>query len=70
MIFSQELEKQINTSLIVLGVKMKALKATLTPEQLGNYNKTIQEEKTKVVSSLSKLLTQKELEDVIKSIDS
>lgn len=69
MIFSEDLEKQINTSLIVLSVKNKALKAILTEEQLLVYNKVIQEEKLKVQVVLANLLTQEELEKVYKAID-
>lgn len=69
MTFSQDLEKQINTSLIILSVKTKALKATLTEEQLLIYNKIIQAEKLKVQDVLENLLTQEELEKVYKAID-
>lgn len=69
MAFSQDLEKQINTSLIILGIKIKALKATLTKEQLLIYDKVIQEEKVRVKEVLAKLLTKEEIDEVYKAID-
>jgi hypothetical protein len=55
--------------LIILGVKLKALKATLTPDQLIAYEQTISEEKLKMESTLEKLLTPEELRVALKSLD-
>lgn len=69
MTFNQDLEKQINTSLIVLGAKIKALKSVLTDEQLKVYDETISGEKIKITTVLEKIITTKELDEVLKALD-
>lgn len=54
---AQELEKQINTSVIVIGTKINALKSVLTDEQIKSYHNEISKQKINVESTLKNLLT-------------
>lgn len=69
MNFTQELENQINTSLIILAVKIRAFKSVLTEEQLERYNETIDVEKPKLQTVLLKILTPEQVDEVLKELD-
>ncbi|RWW92350.1 hypothetical protein [Flavobacterium cerinum] len=68
MAFRDELEKQVNTSLIIASIKIKALKSVLTEEQLKKYSETISQEKVKMQSVLADLLTKEELDEALKAL--
>ncbi len=65
----QELEKQINTSLIIMGIKLKALKAALNDHQMEIYNDVIREQKELVKSRFKDHVSPKELNEIIENLD-
>ena len=58
---------QITVNLILINVKLNALKLTLTEKDLEIYNNYILDEVVKFKPSLEKLLTPEELEITLKS---
>lgn len=69
MNFQQDLENQININLILIDAKIKALKATLTEEQLEVYNKSIEDYKTVVQTQLVKILTPEQFAELMKAFE-
>lgn len=63
-----ELEKELNIINIVMGVKIKALKAALTPEQLSTYNKVIEMEIPQIQAVVEQLLPQDRAHEVLRAL--
>ncbi|MFP5436558.1 MAG: hypothetical protein ACLGH8_02100 [Bacteroidia bacterium] len=53
----QDLELKLNTTLWVIGVQIKALKATLTPKQFEKYSQIIEAEKEAHLNEWGEVLT-------------
>ena len=62
-----ELEKQINVTMIGLATKVNGLKTLLTDSQINEYNDYVLDQLTKAKPVLEKLLTPQELEDFLKT---
>lgn len=69
MNFQQDIENQVNINLILIDAKIKALKATLTDEQLKIYDKSIEDYKAVIQSQLAKVLTVEQFDALIKAFD-
>lgn len=69
MNFQQDIENQVNINLILIDAKIKALKATLTDEQLKVYDKSIEDYKAVIQSQLAKVLTTEQFDALIKAFD-
>lgn len=69
MNFQQDIENQVNINLILIDAKIKALKATLTDEQLKIYDKSIEDYKAVIQSQLARVLTAEQFEALIKAFD-
>lgn len=69
MNFQQDIENQVNINLILIDAKIKALKATLTDEQLKVYDKSIEDYKEVIQSQLAKVLTTEQFDALIKAFD-
>lgn len=65
----QEEEFRTNINLIILGHKLKALKDSLSEEQLINYNKSIEESKQIVKTSLEASLSPERVESILEAFD-
>jgi hypothetical protein len=66
---SQEQEKQINLSLMILNFKINALRASLSEDQDSKYWQSIEESKKTLLTLLDKPLSQKEIDEAINSLD-
>lgn len=64
----EELEIKVVSSLIVLDTKIKALKKAIPDDQKKIYDKEIRVQKPNVEKALKKLLTEKEVDEVLESI--
>ena len=62
-----ELEKQINVTMIGVGAKITGLKSVLTSTQINDYNDVVLDVLAKAKPILEKLLTPQELEDFLKT---
>ena len=62
-----ELEKQINVTMIGVGAKITGLKSVLTSTQINDYNDVVLDVLAKAKPILEKLLTPEELEDFLKN---
>lgn len=62
-----ELEKQINVTLIGLGIKVSGLKTLLSDTQINEYNDYVLDQLNKSKHLLEKLLTHQEFEDFLKA---
>lgn len=69
MNFQQGIENEININLILIDAKIKALKSTLTDEQLKIYDKSIEDYKEVVQSQLVQVLTAEQFDALIKAFD-
>lgn len=69
MNFQQGIENEININLILIDAKIKALKSTLTEEQLKIYDKSIEDYKEVVQSQLVQVLTAEQFDALIKAFD-
>ena len=62
-----ELEKQINMTMIGVGAKITGLKSVLASTQIYDYNDVVLDVLAKAKPILEKLLTPEELEDFLKN---
>ena len=62
-----ELEKQINITMIGVGAKITGLKSVLASTQINDYNDVVLDVLAKAKPILEKLLTPEELEDFLKT---
>ena len=62
-----ELEKQINITMIGVGAKITGLKSVLASTQINDYNDVVLDVLAKAKPILEKLLTPEELEDFLKN---
>ena len=62
-----ELEKQINITMIGVGAKITGLKSVLASTQMNDYNDVVLDVLAKAKPILEKLLTPEELEDFLKN---
>jgi len=65
---SQNLEAQGNISLQVIGLKLKAIKSVLNPEQLETYEKYLTDNQEALLTLLGKHLSLEEVDEVRKAI--
>jgi len=65
---SQNLEAQGNISLQVIGLKLKAIKSVLNPEQLETYEKYLTYNQEALLTLLGKHLSLEEVDEVRKAI--
>ena len=62
-----ELEKQINVTMIGLATKVNGLKNLLSDTQINEYNDYVLDQLTKAKPVLEKLLTPEELDNFLKT---
>jgi uncharacterized protein YpuA (DUF1002 family) len=62
-----ELEKQINVTMIGLATKVNGLKRLLSDTQINEYNDYVLDQLTKAKPVLEKLLTPEELDNFLKT---
>ena len=62
-----ELEKQINVTMIGLATKVNGLKTLLSDTQINEYNDYVLDQLTKAKPVLEKLLTPEELDNFLKT---
>ena len=62
-----ELEKQINVTMIGLATKVNGLKTLLTDSQINEYNDYVLDQLTKAKPVLEKLLTPEQLDSFLKT---
>ncbi|PZQ91121.1 MAG: hypothetical protein DI548_02220 [Flavobacterium johnsoniae] len=65
----KELERQINTSIIISGLKFNALRSVLSDEQLEKYREYISKEKIRMQSALAEILTKEQLDEALAALD-
>ena len=66
IIMTQETEIQLNINYLLIGVKLNALKRTLSDKQLEIYNNHILDELEKIKPTLVQILNnQKQLDEVL-----
>ena len=61
-----ELEKQVNFNLLMIGIKLNALKEVLTDKQLESYNDYILDRVKSMESDIRQLLSPEQADEVLR----
>jgi hypothetical protein len=62
-------EKQINLALILINIKLNAIKDSMSDEQAFQYEQSIEKSKSIVLSLLDNPLTQEEVDKALKALE-